>query len=260
MGLFDKFFGSDKVKVHFVDSVTGKTIGVAEMPPEQLPETFSKPTTMHIHDNEWSVDEATPPNAVDFISTKKLTLKLRKIEKVKTEDILFTLPTISNELPQQADTFMYNDFETAMHEDDWRQREFLKPAALPLIDIEITGIKEVWANASKKIEDSFTAFTKCHVRSTIGEPGLTIDLNALKEFLDVTKVGSLKINDSYVERGFSLRTDSTIYYGTLADSKVTQLGIYSWSNSSVPELVRLTRQFDLVFVNWYDGDVLRGDN
>ena len=48
MGLFDKIFGkSNKIKVQFIDSSNGNVIGISEMPPEQLPETFEIQTTMH---------------------------------------------------------------------------------------------------------------------------------------------------------------------------------------------------------------------
>src|SRR5688572_23836520 len=109
MGLFDKIFGSDKIRVQFIDNSTGVTIGVSEMTPDQLPETFSVPTTMHIQEKEWSVDEAIPENSADFIKTKKLVLKLRAIEKINLQDALFTLPTISNEIPMTVDKSLYND-------------------------------------------------------------------------------------------------------------------------------------------------------
>jgi hypothetical protein len=88
MGLFDKIFGTDnRIKVQFIDTFNGQTIGVSKMKLDQLPETFSVHTTMHIEDSDWNVEEAIPENAIDFARTKSLILKMRKIEKINTNDI-----------------------------------------------------------------------------------------------------------------------------------------------------------------------------
>jgi hypothetical protein len=49
MRLFDKIFGADKIKVQFIDNLTGQSIGVSEMYPNQLPDTFSVPTVSFIN-------------------------------------------------------------------------------------------------------------------------------------------------------------------------------------------------------------------
>jgi len=256
MGLFDKIFGSDKIRVQFIDNSTGETIGVSDMMPDQLPETFSVPTTLHVQEKEWSVDEAIPEHSAHFIKTKKLVLKLRKIEKINLQDVLFTLPTISNEIPVTGGKCLHNDFEISIHEDDWRQREFLKTSSFPLIDIEVAKIKDVWENDSKKVDDKFTAFTKCHVRSTIGEPALSIDFGELKKLLNVKKIGCLKINDDFVLNSFSLQTQDTTYYGTQTNGQVDQLCIANWNEKTGSEIRRITNHFTLVFVNWYDCEIL----
>jgi hypothetical protein len=259
MGLFDKIFGSDKIRVQFIDNSTGVTIGVSEMMPDQLPETFSVPTTMHIQEKEWSVDEAIPENSADFIKSRKLTLKLRKIEKINLQDALFTLPTISNEIPMTVDRFLYNDFEVQIHEDDWRQNEFLKTSSFPLIDIEVSKIKEIWENESKKVDDKFTAFKKCHVRSTIGEPALSIDFGKVKQILNTNQIGCLKVNHGFVQNSFALRTLNTTYYGVLIDGQVDHLCIAQWNENTASEITDLTSHFKLVFINWYKCEIITND-
>lgn len=256
MGLFDKIFGSDKIRVQFIDNSTGVTIGVSEMMPDQLPETFSVPTTMHILEKEWSVDEAIPEKSADFIKTKKLILKLRTIEKINLQDVLFTLPTISNEIPVTGDKCLYNDFEISIHEDDWRQSEFLKTSSFPLIDIEVAKIKDIWENESKKVDDKFTAFKKCHVRSTIGEPALSIDFGELRNLLRVDKIGCLRVNDGSVQNSFSLQTQNSTYYGTETAGQVDQLCIAKWNENTGSEINMITNHFNLVFINWYNCEIL----
>lgn len=79
MGLFDKIFGTDnRIKVQFIDDSNGQTIVLSQMEADQLPETFSVPTTMHIQDSDWNVEEASPENAIDFVKTKSLVLKMKR--------------------------------------------------------------------------------------------------------------------------------------------------------------------------------------
>jgi hypothetical protein len=258
MGLFDKVFGTNKIKVQFIDNSTGQILGVSEMQADQLPETFSAPTTMHIQDSEWSVEKATPESSVDFIKSKQLVLKLRKIEKINLQDILYTLPTISNEIPQTVDNSKYNDFKVSIHEDDWRQKEFLKPSSFPLVDIEVSKIKDILTNESKQVNNSFTGFKNCHARSTIGAPDLSIDFEELKNLLNVSKVGGLKVNNEYVQDSFSLQTEHTTFYGTVANDKITQFCISDWSANTHSEILKVVNQFDLIFIHWYRCDIITG--
>ncbi len=119
MGIFNKIFGkSNTVRVQFIDVSNGNTIGISEMPPEQLPETFEISTTMHLDNEDWSVEEAIPANSKDFLQSKTLTLKMRKVEYMDPKDILYTLPTISNEIPETSNSSLFNDFEFSILEDD----------------------------------------------------------------------------------------------------------------------------------------------
>ena len=54
----DKKERNNKIKVQLIDNLNGQTIGVSEMTADQLPETFSMPTTMHVQGDDWSVEEA----------------------------------------------------------------------------------------------------------------------------------------------------------------------------------------------------------
>ena len=257
MRLFDKIFGTnDKIKVQFIDNFTGQTIGVSEMKAEQLPETFSVETNMHLYDNEWTVEEAIPESSVDFIKTKNLVLKMRKVEYMNPQDILYTLPTISNELPLTTKSVLFTDFEISIHEDDWRQNEFLDKSSLPLIDIEISKIKGIWANNSKEVEADFNAFDKCHVRDSIGEPNLDIDFDKLKETLKIDHIGSIQIGNQFIENGFSLKTDLTTYYGTIENNRVTQFCICNFTDNTIEEINKIVKSFDLIFINWYHCDII----
>ena len=259
MGLFDKLFGTnDKIKVQFIDNLNGETIGVSQMKADQLPETFSVPTTMHIEDTDWNVEEAIPENSTDFVRTNSLVLKMRRIEKINPNEIWFTTPTVSNEFPQTVATTGQTEFDIHIPEDDYRQNEFLNLNALSLIEEEFIGIKNIWDNHSKKSED-YTLFKNCHVRKVIGSPNLTINFNELKTILKCNSTGQVIINGETLAKGFAIQTENTTYYGTLNIDTVTELCISQWNENSTNEILEINKAFNLLFVNWYHCDIINND-
>lgn len=256
MGLLNKLFGGgNKVNVHFIDASNGKTIGVTRMPPEQLPETFEIATTMHLNDEDWSVEEAKPQHSKDFLYTKELTLKMRKVEYINPKDLLYTLPTVSNEFPptSQKNESTYNNFEYAILEDDWRQNEFLNKSSFPLIEIEFKKIEEVKKESSKETNSDFTAYTNCHVRDTIGKPNLELDFEKLQLILKTQKLGSLKIatTNQFISNGFSIKTENSTYYGIVQNDAVTHLCLGEFNDSTSKEINTIVNEFNLLFIGWY---------
>ena len=190
---------NSKIKVQFIDNSNGQTIGVTEIMAKQLPETFSIPTTMHIRDDDWNVEEAIPENSIDFIKSKSLILKMRKVEKMNPKDICFTLPTISNEYPLTVAMPTQTEYDIQIHEDDYRQNEFLNMSAWPLIEKEFIGIRDIWEHHSKQSNEN-TLFKKCHVRNIIGSPNLAINFSKLKTVLNCNSVGQVLINGSTLKK------------------------------------------------------------
>ncbi|GAA3566785.1 hypothetical protein [Snuella lapsa] len=259
MGLFDKIFGTnDKIRVQFIDNFNGQTIGVSEMTANQLPETFSVETTMHIQDNDWNVEEAIPVNSADFVKTKSLILKMRKVEKMNPNDIWFTTPTISNEFPQTTTKTTETEFDIFIHEDDYRQKEFLNMSSLSQVQEEFNDIKEIWTNHSKKSED-YTLFKNCHVRKIIGSPNLRINFKELQTLLKCHSVGQVIINGEVLVNGFAFKTNNTTYFGALLDETVIELCIAQWNDNTKNEILKINKTFNLLFVNWYHCDLIEND-
>jgi len=258
MGFLKNISGkSDKIRVEFINSLNNEVIGFSEMTADQLPETFEINTTMNLGENDWSVDEAIPEKSTDFIKSKHLILKMSKIELMNPKDILFSLPTISNEIGSTVPKALFNDFEYQILEDDWRQNEFLNKASINLINQEIEEIKKIWKN-DKKEDASFNAFKNCHVRSLIGFPNLNIDFENLKSLLKIKTIGSLKFiqQKGFVENAFVFKTEKTTYYGTVANQKVTQLCIGEFSDETIEEIIQITNEFNLLFVGWYNYEII----
>src|SRR6185437_12203736 len=158
----------------------------------------------------------------------KMTGDTEKVELMNPNDIWFTTPTISNEFPQTINTTKQTDFDIHIHEDDYRQNEFLNVLSQSLIDEEFIGIKNILENHSKKSED-YTLFKNCHVRSVIGAPNLKINFNELKTLLKCNSFGQVIINGETLLNGFAIKTHNTTYFGTLNLDTITELCIAQWN-------------------------------
>jgi len=259
MGLFDKLQGKDaSIQVNFIDNATGQSIGTTALKPEQLPATFEVATTFTIQEQQWSVQEAIPATAAEFTRTGHLTLRLDKVEYMNPKDILFTLPTISNELPDVEETARFHEFELSILADDWRQNEFLPADAAPRIAEEVAAIEAIWQHHASPADEGIQTFHKLHVRVDIGLPGLVLDLAQVQAVLGAKRIGSLKIYDQpgYVQNGFALETAAAQYYGLLEGDTVTNLCMDGVQEEALPEVQAAIQAFDLVFVVWYHAQVV----
>jgi hypothetical protein len=178
-----------------------------------------------------------------------------KKETVGINDLWFSVPTVSNEFPQTLSSEDDTEDILNIHEDDWRQIEFLNTSALSEAKNEIQHIKAIFDTDSKK-GDGYVLFKRCHVRNQIGDPKLAIDFLALKNLLNPTTTNKLSINGSIVRNGFSFTTTSTVYYGLAVNDTVTTLCIAQWSESTIDEILSIVRTLDLIFVNWYQGEII----
>jgi hypothetical protein len=193
-----------------------------------------------------------------FGRSKKAEPETDKVVTMNPNDIWFTTPTISNEFPQLTPKTKETKFDIFIHEDDYRQNEFLNQSSLPKIEEEFSGIKEIWANHSKK-NDEYTLFKNCHVRKTIGSPNLKVNFNELKALLNCNSVGQVIINGNVLTNGFAIKTDNTTYFGTLNDDTVIELCIAQWNDNTTNEILNVDKAFNLLFVNWYHCDLIKNE-
>lgn len=193
-----------------------------------------------------------------FGRSKKTEPETDKVVTMNPNDIWFTTPTISNEFPQLTPKTKETEFDIFIHEDDYRQNEFLNQSSLPKIEEEFSSIKEIWANHSKK-NDEYTLFKNCHVRKTIGSPDLKVYFNDLKALLNCNSVGQVIINGNVLTNGFAIKTDNTTYFGTLNGDTVIELCIAQWNDNTTNEVLNIDKAFNLLFVNWYHCDLIKNE-
>jgi len=193
-----------------------------------------------------------------FGRTKKTEQETAKVELMNPNDIWFTTPTISDEFPQTTPQTKETDFDIFIHEDDYRQNEFLNVNSQSLIEEEFKSIKDIWSNHSKK-SGEYTLFKNCHVRKTIGSPNLTVDFTRLKSLLNGNSVGQVIINGEILTNGFAIKTENTTYFGILNKNTVVELCIAQWNENTTREILEINKTFNLLFANWHYCDLIKND-
>lgn len=243
-----------KVKVTFIDDATGNSVGVTELPPNDLPETFELDTTLHIGADDWSVIHAEPKTRDRFAKTKSLTLRIRRLEKVDPRTILFSLPSICDFIPPLVDRPLSGG-EFVIAEDDWRQFELVSHELAQEADEEIASIRRIHETAAAGV-----GWREIHIRKKLTSPlfaelsllQLAESLNGRPKLEGVTyRQARSPIADSY---SLTL-ADGLLLYGLAPDGRIGVLAISQYpqtsaSEESIERLKTLARDFDLNLVSW----------
>src|SRR5678815_1228616 len=102
---------SRTIRVVFINANTGEVIGRSDMPLEQLPESFDIATTLQIGQTSWEVDRAEPATSQEFERSRCFVL----------------------------------------HEDDWRQLEFVSADRMDAVAEECEAIRRVYADHAHEL-------------------------------------------------------------------------------------------------------------
>ena len=240
----------NKIRVEFLENGKDKPFAVSMIPIEQLPETFEISTTLDVSGKKWNIESATPKLRTDIERGGKLLLVLSPVQMVNPNDILFSLPTINDGMCglQKASSL---DEMLVIHEDDWRQIEFISGKLLEDIESEMKGIRIIHETKRKG-----PGFTGLHARKLIEKPlgGITISYFALKSLFTVSKefrgfgFGSPMV---IAERGFAFETkDGLKFYGVLNQEGVVIFLCLANTDGFADQCGKLMKMFHLVGVNW----------
>jgi hypothetical protein len=244
-----------KVAVTFIDNRTNETIGVAELTPDQLPESFENlETTLNLHGDDWSVVSASLATREQYTKAKKLTLRLHRIERIDPSKLFFSLPSICDGIPGLATTLVAEgDYRLA--DDDWRQVEFINHHFAASAEEEIRAIRRIHEEASAEV-----GWREVHVRKT-PEPPITsqIALTDVVQLLGVntplagvTYFGSsTQIIDGF---SFALPGGPTLYgiapIGQVRVLALAQESVGKCDPQSVERLRELANGYELDLVQW----------
>ncbi len=248
--LFEK-----RIKVTLVDEATGAVRGTRRIALSELPDSFLEATTLELGRETWSVVEADPPFKRLYAAAGKLSLRLRPIEALEAEEILYVLPTISDDLAASGGA-KADGGEVLLQEDDWRQIELVSRGLTAEILQEFDDIRAVCEGARQD-----PGFSRIHVRSRIPEPlaGSALGLADLEAFFGPAS-SALRFHDRGHRISGGFRYDlggDWMLYGTAAGQRPRVLALApSGDTRDAPapnlseDLNDLCRAHGLLLIDW----------
>ena len=174
-----------------------------------------------------------------------------------TDDVLFSLATISDDVGNITGDALPSEKIFAIHEDDWRQVEFVSQSFAHEIQLEITDIQNIYQN-----ERSEVGFKNVHVRKRIPNPfeSQPITLSDLENIFHPQEkfesVGFQRTRGT-IPNSFAWKLDRNLILWGVTDNngKIARLCVHG-----VPENENVTRfseafssfnnQYKLTFVDW----------
>jgi len=244
---------SQAIHLTFIDDADGEIFGESVVESDALPESFQADTVLHIGEDDWSVLEAEPMTRREYEASGRLVLRLRRLAVVDPREVLYSLPTLANELPP-TDGPLLDGSELLLHGDDWRQIEFVTRAEEALVEKELDVVAQIYRDA--QVEDGFQAI---HLRRRLEEPlrGVRLTLDELRAALPRAKESRVVIETSSqcVRGSFSFFvTPPLILYGQSVADRVTVLAAaivrHDASTPGHAAIRELAEAQDLLLVDW----------
>ncbi len=220
-------FKKSTVKVKLIEALDNDLIGEVKLPFSQLPQSFKTATTLHLNNQDWEVVRAEPEDYSDFYKSGELTLWVKPVVSIDPSLIRYSIPTISNELPGLAGASQFNDFTLTLHEDNWRQIDFLPSGLLSVIQEEMEDVEAIIFPEDDPEFNSLNGFDKIHVRRRIGQHHLSIALEEFCEAAGVVSKGNIAFQgyDGFVKDGIALKGAHYTWYGIAENDFIKDLAI-----------------------------------
>jgi hypothetical protein len=240
------------IEVTFIDELTDQSLGVTQIPSNNLPDVFEQDTTINLSGVDWHVLNSRPKTRAQYTKSKQLILWIQRIEA--TSDVLYNLPSICKKFPEVTDRPLAGT-ELVLAEDDWRQFEFISHTFANKVDKNIAQIQRIHDNAKDGL-----GWRELYLRS---KPEIPIDSNiAITYLASLLKVTSKSAGITYdgsqspIKDGYSFAlNDDFCVYGIAPKGKVQVIAIGQDCNippneDSIDLLQQLARKFNLDLVHW----------
>jgi len=241
------------ITVTFIDDEVGDALGVTEMESGRLPDGFEGETRFQFGEDEWRVVQAVPKTREEFEKAKKLTLRIRLVEKVDPAEILYSLPSICDAIPGVGEKELEGD-ELLLEKDDWRQLELVSSELADTVDEELEKIRLIHEHEAEEV-----GWRKIHVRTKPEVPlNCKLDLAELEHSLQASasaKGVAYRDENAQIANGFAIVTQGLSVYGMLLNNHVHTLAIHQFSegtptSDSILRLKRLALDLKLDLVHW----------
>ncbi|BBM86695.1 hypothetical protein [Candidatus Uabimicrobium amorphum] len=244
----------NKVNVEFYEFTSKQLFANSQIPLEQLPDSFAINTTIHFGDSDWKVMAAQPLKKSEFAVSGKVELFLSKVETMDPKNILYSLPSINDELPNVVE--QQGENVLVLLEDDWRQAECVSTDFLEQINVEIEQIRDIYKNDRES-----SGFRNMHLRKKITAPleGKKIVLEDLyNHFKCNVLYDGVGFNTSHgaIENGFAFSTAGNwIFWGQIGEQKsIAFLNVIAMANAIIEPFSSQMDQFlkdqGLYVVDW----------
>jgi hypothetical protein len=180
----------------------------------------------------------------------------QEMEKMKPQDILYTTPTINDALPKLSQNETGNELTVRIHEDDWRQFEFVSLNHKEQINYELNSIDAIWKKHSVPIGE-YTGFNSIHVRKKITKPlSIKFSKSEFEKLIGGTSVGITFLDNSReIEDVYAIRKAGYIFYAHITANKLVTLGVERNTDEFLPEEVaknikNFVDENDLALIHW----------
>jgi hypothetical protein len=198
--------------------------------------------------------------AQEFRQTGTLRIELREVEyaMVDPSELLYSLPSISNELPPIAEgSTKLGRNVLELHEDDWRQVEFVALAHQPAIATAFAAIERIYTEHRKD-----SGFDELHIRNEVPAPleGTSLTVAGLRGAVGetVTWLDGVSFHGvaGRVEGSFAVKLPSgPALYGLQREGRISVLGLHHTKASAAIEgdarlLAALAAKHQLCLVDW----------
>lgn len=248
------------IHVKFFDAQSGQLMGEAEMPAANLPQSFEAATTFQIQGRSYQVVSASPMTAREFRASGTLSIHMREVhvETVNPRDILYSLPTLCDQLPAiEEGSSKVGRRVLELHEDDWRQVELVTLLHQSAIEADLRAVERIHTEHRKG-----PGFDALHLRKEVSAPleGAMLTLGDLRSALGeaATWLDGIAFQGvaGLVEDGFAVRLPSGLaLYGTQEAGRVTVLGLHRGEAGAAVEgdarlLAALATRHRLCLVDW----------
>jgi hypothetical protein len=178
------------------------------------------------------------------------------VTTVNPQDILFSTPTLNDAIPALVSSSVPRDRWYQMHEDDWRQFEFVSASYRAEISGELEAIDRIWKEKSVPLGDQGTAFRSVHVRKRIAKPiDLPMSVSEFEGLLGGRACPMAFGSDKVLRDVHAVRLPNVVIYAVIEGDRIATLGIepvdrFAITGDTADRIERLLIEHDLRLVHW----------
>jgi hypothetical protein len=246
-----KHWSTPTITVRFFEEGQPTPFVESDIPLDRLPETFEAHTDLDISGTQYVVVRAEPETKAAFSQMNRLDITVRKVETMRPQDILFSIPTLCGAALPPSATARPDGEVLALHEDDWRQCEFVAMDHAQLIAQELAAIHRI--HDGEKVG---AGFRNIHVRSAIATP-LPLGLawsTVTRHLGETTSLAGVTIMNQPIANASAARlADGVVVWGIGDDSGLSALCVHdvrSATATSADALRRVADALNLALVDW----------